>query len=410
MSANQEPLLKGLRVLDIASFIAGPVAATVLADFGADVIKIEAPGGDGYRNIWCAPGMPVAERDYAWAVDNRSKRGLCLDLANPGGHEILEKLIADADVLVTNFPPKIRKKLKLDYESIKPLNRRLIYASFSAYGEEGPEAEKTGFDSTALWARSGMMNLVKPAPDDAPTRSLPGMGDHPAGLSMLASILMGLYRRERTGKGSYVSASLMTTGIWMNAFYVQAALDGADIPQRPHRDHSLNALANHYLCADGRWLMLASINEDREAPKVFAAIGRDDLLNDRRFVDTPSRRAHARELTAIFDDIFAAEPSTVWRDKLDATGATTTIVSRIEDVAADPQTRHADAIIPMDEPPATGSDMTIGSPIFVREVNKRQPTRAPEIGEHSREILEELGYSTDAIDTMIDKGIVHIGN
>ena len=155
-------LFEGLLVLDIASFIAAPVATTFLADYGAEVIKVESPAGDGLRALHNGSGMPdTGGRDFAWMIDNRSKKGLCLDLVAPEGQEILRKLVAKADVLVTNFPFPVRRKLKLTYEDVAPLNDRLIYASLTAYGEEGPESDRTGFDSTALYARTGMMDMMR---------------------------------------------------------------------------------------------------------------------------------------------------------------------------------------------------------------------------------------------------------
>ncbi|HET8833294.1 MAG TPA: CoA transferase, partial [Gemmatimonadales bacterium] len=172
-------LLDGIRVIDAASFIAGPVAATVMADLGAQVIKVEPPAGDTYRLR--NAGYPPSPYNFPWIVDNRSKRGLALDLRAEAGQRVLHRLIAGADVFVTNVPLDGRARLGVRWEDLAPLNPRLIYASITAYGETGAEAARPGFDSTALWARSGLMDLVRPSPDSPPARSLPGMGDHPTG-------------------------------------------------------------------------------------------------------------------------------------------------------------------------------------------------------------------------------------
>ena len=395
--------LAGIRVLDVASYIAAPVAATMLADFGADVIKIEPPGGDGYRNLHGLPGMPIGDRDYAWQVDNRSKRGICLDLGCPQGQQVLHRLLADADVLVTNFPAPVRQKLQLRHEDLAPLNPRLIYASLTAFGETGPEAAKTGFDSTALWARTGLMDLVKPDPDAAPARSLPGMGDHPTGVSLLAAILMGLYNRERTGKGGHVSTSLVANGVWMNAFYAQAQLNQAEIPIRPHRDQAPNALANHYRCGDDRWFILALLNEDRQAGPFFNAVDRADLLSDPRFRDTPSRRRNALALTQILDQMFASKPWDYWRQRLEQEGITFGVVGKLADINDDPQMRHAGAVIDMAD---AADGQTIGSPLFMNGSGKRPPLPAPKIGQHSREILTEIGFDTATIESLLAAGVV----
>ena len=183
---SQDLPLAGLKVIDCASFIAAPVATTVLADFGADVIKIEPPSGEPYRRDDPAMRVPYSEYPYNYIVDNRSKRGITLDLKIDAGRKVLHKMLESADVFVTNAPFPARKRLQVRYEDFKELYPRLIYASVTAYGEQGPEADRTGFDSTALWARTGLMDLVKPAPDSAPARSLPGMGDHPTAISTVS--------------------------------------------------------------------------------------------------------------------------------------------------------------------------------------------------------------------------------
>ena len=199
------PPLAGLRVIDAASFIAGPVATTILADLGADVVKIEPPDGDTYRHRGGGPGVPESPYNYRWIVDNRTKRGLALDLRKTEGREVLCRLVERADVFVTNTPLDSRARLRIRWEDLAPLNSRLIYASVTAYGERGEEAPRTGFDATALWARTGLMDLVRAAPDAPPPRSLPGMGDHPTGVSLFAAIMTALYERERTGRGTMVS-------------------------------------------------------------------------------------------------------------------------------------------------------------------------------------------------------------
>jgi len=182
-------LLAGVRVIDAASFIAGPVATTIMADLGADVIKIEPPDGDPYRNRTGGPGVAESPYNYRWIIDNRTKRGLALDLRQPAGQTVIHRLVERADVFVTNTPLDSRARLRIRWEDLAPLNPRLVYASMTAYGERGDEAPRTGFDATALWARTGLMDLVRPSPDSPPARSLPGMGDHPTGVSLFAAIM-----------------------------------------------------------------------------------------------------------------------------------------------------------------------------------------------------------------------------
>src|SRR5438093_6516802 len=282
-------LLAGMRVIDAASFIAGPVATTIMADLGADVIKIEPPDGDPYRNRTGGPGVAESPYNYRYIVDNRTKRGLALDLRQPAGRAVLHRLIERADVFVTNTPLESRTRLGIRWTDLAPLNPRLVYASMTAYGEHGDEAPRTGFDATALWARTGLMDLVKPLPDSPPARSLPGMGDHPTGVSLFAAIMTALYRRGQTGRGTMVSTSLMANGLWWNAIQVQAALSGARVEPRPAREEPATALANLYRCADGRWFLLNFLNDDRAWPPLLRPIERPDLGEAPRFPFTPAR-------------------------------------------------------------------------------------------------------------------------
>ena len=398
-------IFDGLKVIDCASFIAAPVAATILGDFGADVIKIEAPGGDPYRSLHRGPGMPAADFDYAWFADNRSKRGLCLDLKQAKAQEILHKLIAEADIFITNFPFPVREKLKLRYEDLQGSNPKLIYASLTAYGEDGPEASKTGFDSTALWARSGLMDLVRTAPDLAPTRSTPGMGDHPTGTALFAAIAMALYKRATTGEGSYVSTSLLANGTWWNSFYVQAALASAAIPPRPHRDEWFNALSNHYVCKCGRWFILALVNEQRQIGKFISAIERPDILEDPRFATQDDRKANAQALTRILDAVFATRTWEEWEAILTANDITFGIVRKVGDVPGDRTFADAGGVIasPGADNPA---DRTIGSPVFMRGQDKAPVRPAPDLGQHNDAVMAELGYTPSDIAALRAAGVL----
>ena len=270
-------IFAGLKVLDCASFIAAPAAATVLSDFGADVIKIEPPGaGDPYRNLPNLPGYPRSEHNYAWMMEGRNKKSLALDLAKPEGRAVLYKLVAEADVFITNFPPPVRARLKMAYADLAPLNERLVYACFTGYGDRGAEADKPGFDSTAWWARSGMMDLVRADDDTTPARSVAGMGDHPCAMALFGAIAMALYKRERTGKGSQVKSNLMANGVWSSSVLAQAKLVGATFEKRRPRERALNAVTNHYKCRDGRWIMLSLLNEEKQWPVLTRALGRDN--------------------------------------------------------------------------------------------------------------------------------------
>src|SRR5216684_4651379 len=238
-----DTIFSGLKVIDVASFIAGPAATTVLSDFGADVIKVEPPGiGDPYRYFYRTPPNPSLAENYSWQLTNRDKRSLVVDLKHPRAAEVLAPLVKWADVFVTNFPPRVKKGLKLTYEEISALNPRLIYADLTGYGEVGPEADKPGFDITAYWARSGLMEFTRNA-GSPPAIPVPGIGDHATAISLYAGIVTGLYRSERTGKGCHVTTSLIAEGAWATAAWLQAALFGAKFSGLIDRRNPPNPLA-----------------------------------------------------------------------------------------------------------------------------------------------------------------------
>ena len=298
---------------------------------------------------------------------------------------MLRELAATADIFITNYPPRVREQLGLRHEDIAPLNERLIYASLSAYGEAGPESGKTGFDSTALWARTGLMDLVRPDPEGPPARSLPGMGDHPTGVALFAAIMTALYRRQVTGKGGKVHTNLMANGVWCNAFYAQAALCGLDIPIRPKRESWATGVANHYRCADGRWFILSLVNEDKQWPNLLRALDRPDLGADPRFAEKPARRRHARELIAILDELFLREPWPVWRARLEAEGLAFGVVGRTGDIPADPQMRAAGILVPHHDPSGL-STHTVAAPVWVEGLGEDPaPPRAGDGPAHRRD-------------------------
>jgi crotonobetainyl-CoA:carnitine CoA-transferase CaiB-like acyl-CoA transferase len=396
-------IFKGLKVLDCASFIAAPAAATVLSDFGADVIKIEPPGaGDPYRNLPNLPGYPRSEHNYAWMIESRNKRSLALDLSKPDGKEVLRRLVAEADVFITNFPPPVRARLGIAYSDLAPLNERLIYASFTGYGERGEEANKPGFDSNAWWARSGMMDLVRADENTTPARSVAGMGDHPCAMALYGAIVTALYKRERSGKGSEVKSNLMANGVWSSSVLAQAKLVGAEFQPRMPRERALNAVANHYRCRDGRWLILSLLNEEKQWPTLMRCLGREDLTSDPRFATTPDRHARSVELIGIFDEIFATRDLADWRKALDGSGLIFGVVGILDDIPNDQQMIDNDVLVPFEN----NTMMTINSPIWVEGSAKTRPRLPPALGEHSDEVLRGAGYDDAAIKALRTSGAV----
>jgi formyl-CoA transferase len=393
-------LFTGLKVIDCASWIAGPAAATMLSDFGADVIKIEPPGvGDPWRASQPIPGKQV---DHYWQLTSRNKRSLALDLKHPDGQAILHRLAGSADVFITNFPLPVRDRLRMAPADLLPLNPRLIYASFTAYGEHGEEAAKTGFDSTAYWARTGLMHMVRADAETVPSRSMPGMGDFPSGTGVYAAIVTALYRREKTGQGGVVRSSLLQNGLWANGCAVQTRLSGEDVVLRPTRENAPNALANHYRSRDGRWFIMALFNEQRQLRSFLNAIGREELTDDPRFATPDARKQNARALVTVLDDVFATRDLAEWRTILDAVGVTFGIVATVNEALDDPQMRHAGALLPF----ADGQGLTVMTPFHIDGVDKVAARRAPSVGQHNETVLREAGYSADEIERLRGLGVV----
>jgi len=387
--------LAGIRILDVASFIAAPVAATVLGDYGADVIKVEPPGeGDPNRSIAVvASGYPKSPVNYPWHLDSRGKRSLAIDLKNERARAAFDRLIGTADVLITNYPLASRKRLRLDYETVAKVNPRLIYASFTGYGETGPDADQLGFDTNAYFARSGILDGAR-YDDAVPAVTMPAQGDRPAGLALATGIMIALWNRQRTGKGTKVSSSLFANGIWANGNAVQAALLGAPLPKRPPPDRPRSALANCYRTRDNRWFQLTLVREDRDWPGVCRAIEREDLIADARFADMPLRRSNGAALASILSGAFAARAFADWRQRLKRHAIPFAVISKAEDLVDDEQAVAAGAIVPAANPEMP---RTLAAPFSLADVALSPPGPGPMLGAHSHEILREAGVPPEEI-------------
>jgi crotonobetainyl-CoA:carnitine CoA-transferase CaiB-like acyl-CoA transferase len=387
-------IFSGLKVVDLSSFVAGPGAAVILSDFGADVIKVEPPNGDLWRMVHKFPFfVPMAKDNYPWHLNNRNKRGMTLDLKSPEAGKILERLAKWADILIVNTPHQARKKLKLEYDDVAQWNSRLIYADLTGYGEKGPDADLPGFDITAYWSRTGLLSLTHDA-GSPPTLPFGGTGDSPTAVGLFAAIVMGLYRRELTGKGSYVTTSLLAEGVWSASVAIQAALCEAKFSPQHDRKNPANAGQNIYKSSDDIWFLLV-LSPDK-IPAVTEGIGRADLMRDPRFADPAKLAANMGQLATILDEIFSAQPMAHWREIFDKARVTYGLVRDPHDVIKDPQLSENGIVVPLD---GAGGNLknTISSPIQVHGVTKVPAKRAPELGEHNEEILKELGFDTNEI-------------
>ena len=397
-------VLDGIRVVEVATFVLGPAAGTVMADFGADVIHVEHPvTGDVYRNLHKLKPLPDFERSYPWILTSRNKKSVAVDLKRDEGREIVRDLVREADVFITNYHPSVLANLEMRWEDLSPLNPRLVYAHATGYGREGDEVEKPGYDATAWWARSGMMDAVRPGGANF-GMATPGMGDHPSAMALFGAVMLALYDRERSGRGQRVHTSLLANGAWSNGIYLQAALCGAAPYEAPTHETTPNALVNHYQCADGQSFFLAMVQEEVEWERFSEAIGRSDLQQDRRFARIEERRSNSLELIALLDAVFAEKPLEYWRESLDRHEVTFGIVARTDELPGDVQ-MNANGIFPLIEGDEPGL-RTVDSPIHLDGSAKRPAGRAPEIGEHTVEVLESLGYASARIESLLGAGVV----
>lgn len=394
-------LFEGLRVVEAATFVAGPAASTILGDFGAEVIHIEPPGiGDPYRLLYRLKPLPECDENYPWILDSRNKQSVVLDLKNAAGREALYALVAAADVFVTNYQPSVLADLKIGHAQLAPLNERLIYAHVTGYGERGDEAERPGYDASAWWARSGMMDLIRPKDGDL-AMSAPGMGDHPTAVALYGAIVTALYRRERTGKGTKVSTSLMANGVWANGIMAQAALCHAKPFEPFRRLEAKNPLLNVYGTRDGRAVLLVMVKEAFEWEMLCDALGRQDLKSDARFANSALRQTNARQLIELLDGVFAQKDLADWVPALEEHRITFSIVQRYDALPTDAQMLQEGLFVDISDAPGR---RTIDSPITIMGETKRPPHTAPELGQHTRAVLGAAGFDQAALDRLEREG------
>lgn len=381
--------LAGLVVLDISTYIAAPAAASVLGDFGADVIKVEGLEGDPNRAMVNIAAYPRSAVNYPWRLDSRNKRSLAIDLKQPAARAALDRLIAKADVMILNFPVPVRQRLRLDWGDVKALNPRLIYMALTGYGEAGPDRDRPGFDVNAFFARSGLTDGSM-YEGLGPTFPVPAQGDRATAMTMVAGVLLGLLHRGRTGEGSEITTSLLANGVWNNGILAQAALAGSFLSHRPPRDRPRNPLSNAFQCADGRWFVMTLLREEGLWPALCAALDIKALQHDARFATTASRIAHSAELTAILQRRFATRDWAAWKPVLTAHGLVYSEIQTLRDLPDDPQIAANGIFVETGE---AELPRTLANPINASFAAKRQSGPAPALGQHSDAVLRFAGLS-----------------
>ncbi len=388
--------LEGVKVVELTNFQQGPVAGMRLGDLGAEVIKVEPPGGDAARGMMRIVGADTGlkGRNFYFESCNRNKRSIVLDLNKEKAREIFFELIKRSDVFLTNLSISAPKRLGIDYESLSAINPRLVYAHSSGWGREGPDAESLSFDYTGI-ARSGTM-MMSGERNGPPGTLIPGMGDELGGLICAWGVTAALYTREKTGKGQLVDTSLMGSLIAMHGTnFAAPGILGKEFP-RLIRSEAGNPIYNHYKCKDDKWIVIAHLQPDRYWPKVCKAIGLEGLENDSRFNSIEARHDYGKELVAILDEKFATKTRDEWMDIFKKEGIIYTPIQSATEVFKDPQALANDYIIDV-EHPVWGKIQMLGFPWSFHDTPASVQREAPELGQHTEEILLELGYTWEDI-------------
>lgn len=394
-------MLAGIKVVEYATYIAAPGAGGILADWGADVVKIESPSGDPMRVFFDSIATETAINP-CFDLDNRGKRAIVLDTTKPEGAEALMKLIEGADVFLTNLRPSSLKRGGFDYEAVAKRNPRIVYASVTGYGLQGKEADRAGFDVAAFWARSGVQALFTPkGAEPFPIRT--GFGDHVTSLATVGGILAGLVERQSTGKGRLVEASLLRAANYVLGSDIGIQHVFGKVASTRPRVAQVTPLSNYFMTKDGKWICLVSRQGGRDWEQVCKAVGRPDLFADERFKSARGRRTHAVELVGALDKAFGAMTMDEAAAGLDACDIVWSPVQTPAEAIRDEQLIAAGGVVETPLPNG-GSFKSAGSPVRFPGADDGPKGPAPRQGEHTRAVLTDLGYSAKQIDAMIAAG------
>ena len=379
--------VEGIKIVELGVWVAGPAAAGILADWGADVIKIEPPTGDPGRLFGRMLGCDLGVNP-PFEMDNRSKRSIVLDLNTDEGRDTAFELLCEADVFVTNVRPGALQRLGLDYESVAARNDRLVYGLITGYGEDGPDAGRAAYDVAAFWSRAGLAHLLT-RPGDTPPVQRGGMGDHSAGMTLAAAICAALVARERTGTGQLVSTSLYRQGAYTVSFDLNTYLLTGQPIAIGQRETMGNPCMNNYAAGDGRRFWVVGLEADRHWPALCRAVGRPEWADDPRYVDARARAVNGVELIAALDEIFATKPLDEWAEVFASEpDFFWSPINSIEDVVADEQFHAAGGLV--DVPDAESSIAMVATPADFHGTPWSPRSAAPELGQHTDEVLAEL--------------------
>ena len=395
--------MEGLRVVELGVWVAGPAAGGILADWGADVVKVEPPSGDPARQFARMLGGDLPYNP-PFELDNRSKRSIVVDLAADDGPGVVGQLVEEADVFLTNVRLAGLARAGLDYESLSARNPRLVYGVITGYGLEGPDADAGAYDIAAFWARSGIAHLLT-QPDGEPPFQRGGMGDHSVGMSCAAAICAALYARERTGRGQLVSTSLYRQGAYTIGFDLNVALRFGLTIGTASRTTMGNPAINHYRAGDGRRFWLVGLEGDRHWPPLARVVGHPEWLEDERFASAADRAANAGELISMLDEEFASRPLDEWAEVFDGEpDLFWAPIQTPDDVLADEQFRAGGGLVEVPDGATTAT--MVATPADFSGTPWAPRAMPPDVGEHTDEILGEAGLSGDEIAALRAGGAV----
>ncbi len=397
----------GVTVVEVATHVFVPMLGAILAEWGADVVKVEHPRtGDPYRGLVTAGLHRLHDGvDPFFQAANRSKRSIGLDLAHPDGRAVLDRLLRGADVVTTNLRPGARGRLRIDVDDVRAVNADAIYVRGSAFGDEGPDAGRGGYDSGAFWARSGMQHLSTPPDAEWPAPTRPAFGDVAAAMALAAGVGAALFRRQVTGEPSVVDSSLLAAGIWqVQNDVVNARLGDDTHVARRERSETWNPLMLPYRTADDRFVALMVLAPDRHWRSLCELLDRADLADDPRFADLETRRANAAACVEALDATFAARPLAEWVEVLADFEGEWTVVQTPLEVHDDPQVRANGLVAEI--PTGHGSTLPMVATPVRFDGHPGAPTRAPEVGEHTEQVLLDLGLGWDEISALKTGGAI----
>lgn len=396
---------KNVKVVELTVWVAGPAAAGLMADWGADVVKLEPAGGDPMRRVFGASSGMHDTSAPPFNLDNRGKRSVVVDLQTERGIDIAMRLLEQADVFVTNLRPDALERLALDYPTVSKHNPRLIYATVTGYGHEGPDRARAAYDVGAFWARTGIAQMLSRTEGD-PSPCRPAFGDHVTALSLLAGIGAALFERERNGQGKLVETSLLRTGAYTAGWDLATYLELGWYTKMMSRDRYVVPLVNCYKAGDGQWFWLLGLEADRHWPKLLRIVEHEELEHDPRFETSSGRAKNAAELIKILDAEFAKRGREEWGERFNAEDLWWSPVQTLEEITADPQAAANGVFVDYTLPGGAGSARSVAGPVDFGGAKNGPSGPPPTLGEHTDEVLKTAGYDESEIDDLRRNGII----